>query len=112
MRTADQRHSARKAAKATSRPVGVNLSAHPDAIGTATRLAALRLRKARIPLQPLLKRAGLSEFQINTPDARIGVASQIAFLELAAAELGDPLLGFKTARDFDLRQTGLFFYVA
>ena len=113
MRRADQRHSARKAAKARSRPVSVNLlAAHPDAAGTATRLAAQRLRKARIPLQPLLRRAGLSEFQIDTPDARIGVNSQIAFLELAAAELGEPLLGFKTARDFDLRQTGLLFYVA
>ena len=113
MRMADQGHSARKAAKAASRPVSVSLlAAQPDAAGTATRLAAQRLRKARIPLQPLLRRAGLSEFQIDTPDARIGVASQIAFLELAAAELGEPLLGFKTARDFDLRQTGLFFYVA
>ena len=113
MRRADQGHSARKAAKARSRPVSVNLlAAHPDAVGTATRLAAQRLRKARIPLQPLLRRAGLSELQIDTPDARIGVASQIAFLELAAAELGEPLLGFKTARDFELRQTGLLFYVA
>ena len=113
MRMADQGHSARKAAKAASLPVSVSLlAAQPDALGTATRLAAQRLRKAGIPLEPLLRRTGLSEFQIDTPDARIGVASQIAFLELAAAELGEPLLGFKAACDFDLRQTGLLFYVA
>ena len=113
MRMGDQAHSARKAARAASRSASVNLlAAQPDAVGTATRLAAQRLRQARIPLQPLLRRAGLSELQIDTPDARIGVASQIAFLELAAAALGEPLLGFKAARDFDLRQTGLLFYVA
>ena len=59
-----------------------------------------------------MKLAGLSEFQVDTRDARIGVASQIAFLELAAVALAEPLLGFKAGRDFDLRQTGLFFYVA
>ena len=113
MRMTDQGHSAKKAAKAASLPVSVSLlAAQPDAVGTATRLAAQRLRQAGIPLQPLLRRTGLSEFQIDTPDARIGVASQIAFLELAAAELVEPFLGFKVARDFDLRQTGLLFYVA
>ena len=113
MHMSDQAYSAEKAAAAASRAAGVNfLAAQPDAIGTATRLAAQRLRHARIPLQPLLKRAGLLEFQIDTPNARIGVASQIAFLELAAAALEQPLLGFELARDVDLRQTGLLFYVA
>jgi AraC-like DNA-binding protein len=95
------------------RSVGnIPLASQPDAAGTATRLAAEHLRRARIPLQPLLKRAGLSESQIDTPDVRIGVASQIAFLELAAAALHQPLLGFKMARDFDPRRAGLLFYVA
>jgi AraC-like DNA-binding protein len=109
----DQARSAKNAATGASRPKGGSLLAsQPDAAGTATRLAAERLRRAHIPLQPLLKRAGLSEFQIDTPDARIAVASQIAFLELAAAALGQPLLGFKVARDFDPRRAGLLFYVA
>ena len=113
MHMAYRAHSGKRTSTAATRSAGVSLiAAQPDAVGTATRLAAQRLRQARIPLQPLLRRVGLSEFQIDTPDARIGVASQIAFLELAAAELGEPFLGFKAARDFDLRQTGLLFYVA
>jgi AraC-like DNA-binding protein len=48
----------------------------------------------------------------STPDARIGVAAQIAFLELAAAALDDPLLRFKLGRDFDHRQIGLLYYAA
>ena len=113
MRMADQVHSASKAAKAASRPAGVSLLApQPDAGGMATRLAAQRLRQADIALQPLLRRAGLSVFQLDTPDARIGVASQIAFLDLAATALSEPLLGFKLARDLDPREIGLLHYVA
>jgi len=43
---------------------------------------------------------------------RIGVASQIMFLELAAQALNDPWLGFRLARDGDLRQMGLLYYAA
>ena len=43
---------------------------------------------------------------------RIGVASQIKFLELAAKALKDPLLGFRLARDGELRQIGLLHYLA
>jgi Arabinose-binding domain of AraC transcription regulator, N-term len=78
----------------------------------ATRLAARRLREAGIVLEPRLRRAGLSVGQIDQPNARIGVASQIRFLELAAEVLRDPLLGFRLARDGDLRQMGLLYYAA
>jgi len=78
----------------------------------ATRLAAGRLREAGIGLEPLLRRVGLSLSQINKKDVRIGVASQIMFLELAAQALKDPLLGFRLARDGDLRQMGLPYYAA
>jgi len=84
----------------------------PDALGVATRLAAGRLREAGIVLKPLLRSAGLSVSQINRKDIRIGVASQIKFLELAAEALRDPLLGFKLARDGEPRQIGLLHYVA
>jgi hypothetical protein len=46
------------------------------------------------------------------PDARVGAASQVDFLELAAAALGDPHLGFTLGRDFDLRRIGLLYYAA
>jgi hypothetical protein len=41
---------------------------------------------------------------MDTKDMRIAVASQITFLELAANALQDPLLGFRLARDADLRE--------
>jgi hypothetical protein len=89
-----------------------NFGSQPDALGVATRLAARRLREAGIVLEPRLRRAGLSVGQIDQPNARIGVASQIRFLELAAEVLRDPLLGFRLARDGDLRQMGLLYYAA
>jgi Arabinose-binding domain of AraC transcription regulator, N-term len=88
------------------------LGPQPEALGVATRLAAGRLREAGIGLEPLLRRVGLSLSQINKKDVRIGVASQIMFLELAAQALKDPLLGFRLARDGDLRQMGLLYYAA
>jgi Arabinose-binding domain of AraC transcription regulator, N-term len=91
---------------------GRHCGSQPDALGVATRLAAGRLREAGIVLEPLLRRAGLSLSQINKKDMRIGVASQIMFLELAAQALKDPLLGFRLARDGDLRQMGLLYYAA
>jgi AraC-like DNA-binding protein len=91
---------------------GRHFGSQPDALGVATRLAAGRLREAGIVLEPLLRRAGLSLSQINKKDMRIGVASQIMFLELAAQALKDPLLGFRLARDGDLRQMGLLYYAA
>ena len=78
----------------------------------ATRLAAKRLREAGIDLEPLLRNAGLSVGQIDEQEARIGVASQIKFLELAAEALKDQLLGFRLARDGDLRLMGLLYYAA
>jgi hypothetical protein len=89
-----------------------HFGSQPDALGVATRLAAGRLREAGIVLEPLLRRAGLSLSQINKKDVRIGVASQIMFLELAAQALKDPLIGFRLARDGDLRQMGLLYYAA
>jgi AraC-type transcriptional regulator len=91
---------------------GKHFGPQPEALGVATRLAAGRLREAGIILEPLLRSAGLSVSQINKKDMRIGVASQIKFLELAAQALKDPLLGFRLARDADLRQMGLLYYAA
>src|SRR5437763_16194441 len=84
------------------------LALQPDALGVAARLAAARVRAAGIVLKPLLRSAGLSASQINKKDLRIGVASQIRFLELADKALNDPLLGFRLAREGELRAIGLF----
>ena len=112
MRMTVPNQSAGKAAKSVGRSSKGRHLASPDALGVATRLAAERLREAGIVLEPLLKSAGLSVSQINKQDLRIGVASQIIFLELAAPALKDPLLGFRLARDGDLRQMGLLYYAA
>ena len=95
MRRASRKRSMGKAAKSGRRAKVTHLDLQPDALGVATRLAAGRLREAGIVLKPLLKSAGLFAGQINRKGIRIGVASQIRFLELAAKALNDPLLGFR-----------------
>src|SRR6516165_1393316 len=111
MRRASRKRSVGKAAKSASRAKVRHLALLPDALGVATRLTAERLREAGIVLKPLLRSAGLSADQISRKDIRISVASQVKFLELAANALKDPLLGFKLARDGELRQIGLLHYV-
>ena len=107
MRRASRKRSVGKAAKSASRAKVRHLALQPDALGVATRLAAQRLREAGIVLKPLLRSAGLSASQITMKDLRVGVASQIRFLELAAKALNDPVLGFRLARDGELRRIGL-----
>jgi AraC-like DNA-binding protein len=75
------------------------------------RLACLRVREANLDPKPLLHSAGLTLEQIEDPHARFHVRSQVEFLNVAADALQDPLLGFHVARDFDLRETGLIYYV-
>ena len=83
----------------------------PSATGGIARLVAVRLRAAGIALAPLLSRAGLTAGQIDDASVRLPVQSQIKLLELAADALHDDLLGFHLARDYDLREIGLFYYV-
>jgi hypothetical protein len=99
-------------AKSTSSTFKGSDFALPDTLGVASRLAVKRLHEADIALKPLLRRTGLPVTQIGKRDVRIGVASQIKFLELAAETLNDPLLGFRSARDGDLRELGPFYYIA
>jgi AraC-like DNA-binding protein len=60
---------------------------------------------------PLLTKAGLSIEQISNPSVRLKAQSQIDFLELGAVALRDDFLGFNLARDVDLREIGLLYYV-
>jgi AraC-like DNA-binding protein len=83
----------------------------PTATGGITRLVCARLREAGIELTPLLSKAGLTVEQIDDRSAWLTVQSQISFLELGAVALGDDALGFHLARDFDLREIGLLYYV-
>lgn len=84
----------------------------PSATGGIARLVWARLQDAGIEADGLLSRAGLTLKQIEDRKARVSVESQIKFLELGAEALQDESLGFHLARDFDLREIGLLYYVA
>jgi AraC-like DNA-binding protein len=83
----------------------------PNATGGISRLVCERIRESNIQLAPLLSRAGLTVELVDNRSARLKVESQIRFLELAADALQDDFLGFHLARDFDLREIGLLYYV-
>jgi len=87
------------------------LAGLPGAQGILTRLAADRVRRAGIKLEPLLSRVGLTVDQINDPEHRISVRKQIAFLEIAAEELNDDFLGLTLVSEADCRDLGLLYYV-
>src|SRR2546428_9391767 len=87
------------------------LASIPMAGGGLSRLAIARLKSAGVPVAPLLKRVGLTPEAIADPEERLSVRSQIALLDEAAIALKDDCLGFTLARDFDLREIGLLYYV-
>jgi AraC-like DNA-binding protein len=83
----------------------------PTVQGVLTRLAADRVRKSGIKLEPLLGRVGLTVDQIDNPEQRITARKQVTFLEAAAEALKDDFLGFSLAEEFNCRDTGLMYYV-
>jgi len=87
------------------------LSSIPTATGVISRLACARLREFGKDAGPILAQAGTSPEQAYNDSIRLEVSKQIRFLNLAAQELGDELLGFHLGRNFDLREIGLVYYV-
>ena len=83
----------------------------PSASGGITRLALARIRDRGLNASPLLRRANLTVSQVDDPESRLNVASQVRFLEIASEALGDQLLGFHLAQNFELQQIGLLYYV-
>src|SRR6185369_6172569 len=83
----------------------------PTAMGLASRLAYARAREAGIPMAPLLRRARLARAQLEDERARLPVRDQIEFLNAVADALDDPMLGCHLALDFELRESGLIYYV-
>jgi AraC-like DNA-binding protein len=79
--------------------------------GVATRLAMRELKNAKINPGPLLAKAGISLLKFGEEPTRVGAASQIRFLEIAAEALGDSALGLHLAQHFDLRECGMLYYV-
>jgi AraC-like DNA-binding protein len=88
-----------------------DLALIPMAGGGLSRLAITRLKSAGVPVAPLLQRVGLTPELIAEPQERLSVRSQIALLDEAAIALKDDCIGFTLARDFDLREIGLLYYV-
>jgi AraC-like DNA-binding protein len=91
-----------------SRP---DLASIPMAGGGLARLAVARLKSAGVPVAPLLRRVGLTPELIAEPEERLSVRSQIALLDEASIALQDDCIGFTLARDFDLGELGLLYYV-
>ena len=89
-----------------------DLGAIPNATGTLTRLAYECAKANGIEARSLLKRANLTLHQIKDTSLRLNVCNQIKFLNLAATELQDDLLGFHLAHLPDLRGLGFLHYVA
>ena len=83
----------------------------PHAAGMISRLACARAREAGIDVAPLMAKAGVTSRQVENDDVRLPVQGQIKFVELIADALKDDFLGFHLARDFDLREIGLLYYV-
>jgi AraC-like DNA-binding protein len=88
-----------------------DLASIPTAQGGLSRLAIARLRAARMPVALLLVRVGLTPELIADPEERLSVRSQVKLLEEAAIALKDDRIGFTLAREFDLREIGLIYYV-
>jgi hypothetical protein len=88
-----------------------DLTSIPTAQGGLSRLAIARLKTAGVPVEPLLRRVGLTPAVIADPEERLSVRSQITLLDEAAIALKDDCLGLTMARDFDPRELGLLYYV-
>jgi AraC-like DNA-binding protein len=83
----------------------------PRAAGLMSRLAHAHARAEGVDPDPLLKKAGLTPYQMEHPHVRIPVRHQIKFLNVVADALGDEFLGCHLAQIPDLRQVGLLYYV-
>ena len=80
--------------------------------GTAARETLRYLDRNGIDAGPLLFKAELSRNQLSPDSGGISVASQHRFLEFAATETNDSLLGLHVAAEIDLRDAGILFYLA
>jgi AraC-like DNA-binding protein len=85
--------------------------------GFAARQAIAALRKHNIATAPLLRRAGLSEYDFARGDSsplhhRISAVGQAKFLDYAAAAMDDSAFGLHLAEQADPRDAGILFYVA
>jgi AraC-like DNA-binding protein len=79
--------------------------------GVAARETLSYLDRRGIDAEPALFGAGLSRRQLSQDEIGLSVASQYRFLELAAAEANDQLLGLHVAAEMDMQAIGILFYL-
>jgi len=79
--------------------------------GIAARETLSYLDRRGIDAEPALFGAGISRRQLSQDELVLPVASQYRFLELAAVEANDQLLGLHVAAEMDLRSIGILFYL-
>ena len=70
-----------------------------------------RLQQERVPLDPILKRAGLTRRQVSNPDARIPYRKHATLLSLAGQATGDDCFGLRLVASVTPQQAGLLGYV-
>ncbi len=87
------------------------LTSLPSATGGIARLACHQLRKGGKNPKPVILEAGLTLAEVEDRTCRLKAEAQVKILDLAAAELNDDHLGFHLARDYDLGEIGLVYYV-
>ena len=84
----------------------------PTVTGFALACAIKALAKRHIGAQPLLNRAGLSDYDPGDPQARIPASNQGRFLQYAADALNDPSFGLHLAEASNPRESGLLYYIS
>jgi AraC-like DNA-binding protein len=87
------------------------VDALPTASGGIARAAFAFATQAGCDVETLLKFSGLTLQQIKNRNIRIGVGTQIKFLNLVAEALKDDSLGVHLALHFNLKELGLLYYV-
>ena len=83
----------------------------PTVTGFAVNCAIRALTKRHVAAQPLLKTAGLSDYDLSDPQVRIPASNQGRFLQHAAEALEDPAFGLHLAEASNPRESGLLYYV-
>lgn len=80
--------------------------------GIAARETLSYLDRKGIDAEPLLLKVELSRGRLSQDPGGISFASQHRFLELAATETNNSLLGLHVAAEMDVRAVGILFYLA
>ena len=91
--------------------IGAMRQALPTVTGFAVKCTIAALQRRNIAEGPLLRRAGLPEFELDNSRRRVTASAQGEFLEYAAQALNDTAFGLHLAEQANPHEAGLLFYV-